>query len=495
MISTLMLLTLASGLDPQAPDSLDGPWAGGYTQPGEFVSLEVQFEGSGGEGAVRVQLPEMGFETRTSLERDGDAYVWRVRDDEGEERARFEGVFDGDRVQGTVSGSGIQGEPEFNLLRVVELDPAVRQGLLGTYRIGDDMELEIIRVPRSLQDALGVQFPAAGLQSILFPVTESRCVAGHGEAPFPTVATFDFTFDSAGRVQSIEVAIDGNVATARPMDPSPSTAMPALAEGLGVERRRVTIDAGDVTLSATLYLPPGVERPCPAVVQLHGSAPTQHASQWFYYTSPCLRSGLAVLAFDKRGCGESTGSYEGFTVENSERLFDQLANDGAAAHRWLRKQDGIDPERVGLVGGSQAGWIMPLVAEKAEGVRFIISGCGPTVSAGEEDFHGSLIQSGVPGAEADRRLESYDGPRGFDPRRILRRGKTPILWLFGERDDVIPTGACLTELGKLAEEGFTHHDVHVFPDTDHNFRTSRGEGVLLEPVITHWLVQRGVLRR
>ena len=201
-----------------------------------------------------------------------------------------------------------------------------------------------------------------------------------------------------------------------------------------------------------------------------------------------------MLAFDKRGCGESTGTFRPFSVTSSEELFHELASDGAAAVGWLRAQDDIDRDRIGLVGGSQAGWIMPLVAKKTDGVRFIISGCGPTISAGEEAAHEDWVESGLSVADADRRLEEFTGTRGYDPRPVLRRVDTPTLWLFGERDDVIPTRACLLELMRLRAEGHTHHEGHVFRDADHSFRTSRQDGVLLEPVIVAWLRRQGVLR-
>jgi hypothetical protein len=53
----------------------------------------------------------------------------------------------------------------------------------------------------------------------------------------------------------------------------------------------------------------------------------------------------------------------------------------------LSKQQGIDPERIGLIGGSQAGWIMPLAASQEPLVRFIIAGAGVPLSAGAENIH------------------------------------------------------------------------------------------------------------
>ena len=83
-----------------------------------------------------------------------------------------------------------------------------------------------------------------------------------------------------------------------------------LAPGLAVEQREVRIDAGDVTL----FFPSEVSHPCPAVVQLHGSAATTPSQQGYFYTGICLRAGLAILAFDNRGRGESTGSYHSAIV-------------------------------------------------------------------------------------------------------------------------------------------------------------------------------------
>ena len=367
---TSILLLLASA--HQDPSGLEGHWAGGFRHPDGFVAVSVRFEASPRGHRVRFGLPEYGLSATCDLERDGGRLAWDVADDSGELLASFEGERDGDRLSGRVGGGRIETEVDFDLLRVTPLDDAARGRYAGAYRVDEETTLRIVRVGRALDEVLAVELPSREFFAHLYAVSPTELVAGRGKRPLPETARFVFRLDGEGAVEALELRLGDETLAAAPipeeeLPADARDALPVLAEGLGVERRAVTIDAGDVELAGTLYLPPGVERPCPAVVQLHGSAPTVHTTQWGFYTSICLRSGLAVLAFDKRGCGRSTGTLRRFSVAGSTALFDDLSSDAAAAHAWLRRQEGIDPDRVGLVGGSQAGWIMPLVAGEGRG--------------------------------------------------------------------------------------------------------------------------------
>ena len=55
------------------------------------------------------------------------------------------------------------------------------------------------------------------------------------------------------------------------------------------------------------------------------------------------RLGLATLAYDKRGCGNSGGDWKKVDLED-------LAGDALAGVKWLRAQAAIDPRKVGLWG-------------------------------------------------------------------------------------------------------------------------------------------------
>src|SRR6188472_577924 len=119
---------------------------------------------------------------------------------------------------------------------------------------------------------------------------------------------------------------------------------------------------GDVRLAFTLDLPPG-PGPFPAIVAGHGSGKlTRQDVAWF--SAQWTRLGFAVLRFDKRGVGESTGTYVFVGTKDSPEVFPQLASDIAAGARFLRTRPEIDPRRIGLSGVSQAGWILPHAARE-----------------------------------------------------------------------------------------------------------------------------------
>jgi hypothetical protein len=63
--------------------------------------------------------------------------------------------------------------------------------------------------------------------------------------------------------------------------------------------------------------------------------------------------------------------------------FDDLAGDVIAAFEYLRRRSDIDRSQIGLLGVSQAGWIMPLAAVRAKDLAFLISISGAGVSPAE----------------------------------------------------------------------------------------------------------------
>src|SRR5690242_10348923 len=153
----------------------------------------------------------------------------------------------------------------------------------------------------------------------------------------------------------------------------------------------VRFRSGNATLAGTLTIPPGPGRH-PAVAFLHGSGPTTRA----YLPDldvPFVRNGVAVLAYDKRGVGQSSGTYPGESP--SARTIATLARDAEAAARFLAAQPEIDPERVGLAGHSQAGWIMPLAAKEEPAVHALVVFSGPAVTADENDRYQNLTGAGV----------------------------------------------------------------------------------------------------
>ena len=141
--------------------------------------------------------------------------------------------------------------------------------------------------------------------------------------------------------------------------------------------KEVSFANGPVVLSGTLRMPGG-KGPFPAIVLVHGSGPGER-QQYSVMASFFSRLGLAALAYDKRGCGSSTGDWKKVDLED-------LAADALAGVKWLQTQPGIDSRRVGLWGISQGGWITPLAAAMEPAApAFVINSSGPGTSLRRQD--------------------------------------------------------------------------------------------------------------
>jgi uncharacterized protein len=236
---------------------------------------------------------------------------------------------------------------------------------------------------------------------------------------------------------------------------------------------------GDVRLSYRLDVP---ERsgPVGAVVFGHGSG-EQTKDSCRFLADGFLSRGLATLCFDKRGVGQSSGTFVFVGARDSIAVFDDLASDIAAGVAFLRTRSEIDPGRIGLAGVSQAGWIVPIAAAKAQ-PAFMVLLVGPTVSVGIEGFYSRIVEHGsAPVEEGYRQLPSFTGFHGFDPKPVLETLSVPGLWLLGGDDRSIPTPASVAILDQLIAAGKPYTHV-VFPGFGHNL-----SGAPIWPEVDEWL--------
>jgi len=113
----------------------------------------------------------------------------------------------------------------------------------------------------------------------------------------------------------------------------------------------ITFQNGDVTLAGTLDLPAG-KGPFPAIVTVHGSPPlTRNDIYNLRISHFFVQHGYAVLRYDKRGAGESTGKYpEVGTHKDGVANVNVLADDALAGVEFLKNHDLIDPDMIGLAG-------------------------------------------------------------------------------------------------------------------------------------------------
>lgn len=144
----------------------------------------------------------------------------------------------------------------------------------------------------------------------------------------------------------------------------------------------VSFQSGATTFAGTLSLPSGAG-PFPAVVLLSGSGPQNRDSESEVGFRPFkliadhfVTRGIAVLRFDDRGVGGSTGNLAEATTED-------LADDAITALRTLRARRDIDGRRIGLVGHSEGAIVAAVAASRSSEVAFIAFLAGNTVSGAE----------------------------------------------------------------------------------------------------------------
>jgi len=156
----------------------------------------------------------------------------------------------------------------------------------------------------------------------------------------------------------------------------------------GVAGVRVEFDVTDITfqshetpLAGRLVMPKG-EGPVPIVVLLHGS---EDDSALIGYSLQRMlpAQGLGVFVYDKRGTGKSGGQYT--------QDYSLLADDAVAALQQARQLAGTRLGRIGYQGGSQAGWVAPIAANRTP-VDFVIVCFGLAVNVIDEDQQSVALQ-------------------------------------------------------------------------------------------------------
>lgn len=190
----------------------------------------------------------------------------------------------------------------------------------------------------------------------------------------------------------------------RPQHPSPP--FQYLVEEVTFQNHEQNIE-----LAGTLTLPSSTGE-FPAVVLITGSGP-QDRDQTFMGHKTFLviadyltRQGIAVLRFDDRGVGLSSGD---FTTATSA----DFAQDVSAAVDFLAFHNNISEGNIGLIGHSEGGLIAPITANENPNVSFITLLAGPGQTGNDISIwqiktilhaNGLSLQAATAGSEITRAL-------------------------------------------------------------------------------------------
>lgn len=275
-------------------------------------------------------------------------------------------------------------------------------------------------------------------------------------------------------------------------------------------------------LAATLTMPNGAG-PFPAAILIVGSGPHDRDEAimghkpFLVLADYLTRHGIAVLRFDKRGIGKSTGDYKNATSAD-------FAADTEAGIAFLKTRTEINPKKIGLIGHSEGGIIAPMVAAKDHSVAFIALMAGTGIKGSDLlPMQGRLVAMamGQPAAEAEKsetinrglyqaiasgrdredataKAEAYmaslmpkTDPRylaveqslpnlaspwfrfflSYDPAPAFKQVKCPVLALNGAKDLQVPPKEDLAAI-KAALAGNPDVTIIELPGLNHLFQTA-----------------------
>ena len=283
------------------------------------------------------------------LTHDSCSFVAMLRGDS----AFFRGALRGGRARGTVHWNGSEG---VFVARTVRRDVTAADAVQGNYT-------------------------RAGNQSVTLGATDGGNLF-YFLQPGRRVGRLERTSDSTwiggpGLVQSFPVHIDVTLSTlrneTRKLVWREAGKTLVFRHDTSIRASQVRFNSGSARLSGELLQPrePGRH---PAIVLLHGAGAESHRDfHWLRYY--LAGHGFAVLSYDKRGVGGSTGDWRSAS-------FEDLAADALAAVRLLRADSSIARDAIGVLGWSNGGWVAPLVAREPE-VAFAVVGAAPGMSNGD----------------------------------------------------------------------------------------------------------------
>lgn len=135
------------------------------------------------------------------------------------------------------------------------------------------------------------------------------------------------------------------------------------------DTQRIQFTFQSDTLSGVLVLPKTMNnlKAMPLVIFIHGDGALNQNAFGYYEPiwNALSKKGIACLSWDKKGVNQSTGNW-----------LDQSMTDRAleciAAISYAKEELGFTQSPIGLMGFSQAGWVIPKVAALSDAPDFMI---------------------------------------------------------------------------------------------------------------------------
>ncbi len=238
---------------------------------------------------------------------------------------------------------------------------------------------------------------------------------------------------------------------------------------------------GETELKLDLAQPEG-DGPFPAIVFIHGGG-------WFQGNRQSYKTQIQEAA--RRGYVAATITYRLMKFDQAKKetttaqpIFPAQIHDAKAAIRWLRANAAkyhVDPNRIGVTGGSAGGHLSLLVGltdknAKLEGegghprqssrVQAVVNTFGPTemASAYETSVVAWIFRLFMGGTPKEV-PETY---KAASPVTYISKDDPPVLTLQGDRDTLVPVAQAKLLDEKMKAVGASH-TLKIFPGQGHGF--------------------------
>lgn len=243
-----------------------------------------------------------------------------------------------------------------------------------------------------------------------------------------------------------------------------------------VEPVAVEFPAADgMTIRGQLFLPPEqqADEKRPALLFFHGGSRRQMLlgfhHRGYYHNAYAMNQYLASQGYVVLSVNYRSGIGYGMEFREALNYGAQGAseyNDVVGAGLYLRGRADVDPDRIGLWGGSYGGYLTALGLAKAS-----------DIFAAGVDIHGVhdwnvVIRNFVPSYNPERTADFAKLAYQSSPMAFIDGWRSPVLVIHGDDDRNVP----FSETVDLVE-ALRHRDVHleqlIFPDEVHGFLLHR----------------------
>jgi len=218
--------------------------------------------------------------------------------------------------------------------------------------------------------------------------------------------------------------------------------------------KRVEFKSGRNILRGSLFVPKN-KGPFPALTFFHGSG--GKGEKYFEAGKYLSKKGILCFAFNFSGCGKSDGDYLLQTHQDAFR-------DAKSAYDFFIKQENIDRNRIGVVGGSFGGYVASMILPEID-----ISSLVLLSPSAHDDSYDAKIEMG----SIEKEIEYFKNEYNWINSEVFKniaKFVGSLLVISAENDENIPENV----IDKYIQSAKTKDlESNVLKDADHRLSTER----------------------